>query len=172
MIIGKEYQENALLIYRGVFTVNLISILGNHIRLLPDHDPKLLQRVFRIFVEISQNVSYYSIEARKVKDGLSCGMGWVTIQDFNDCYRITTGNPIKPEHAPKLKNYCSEINALGGEELRSLKRETRSQAIVRETGAQVGLIQSSILSGNKLDYVLSDSENEGCFFILSTKINK
>lgn len=172
MVIAKEYQENALLIYKGVFTVNLISILGNHIRSLPDHDSRCLQRVFRIFVEISQNVSYYSEETMQVKEGMPSGVGWVTIQEFSDYYSVTTGNIIKPEHAPKLEKYCSEINSLDGEELRTLKRKIRSEAMIRETGAQVGLIQTSILSGSKLDFILSDTKSEGAYFILSTKIIK
>ena len=172
MIIGKEYQENALLVYKGVFTVNLISILGNHLKSLPDHDSKHLQRIFRIFVEISQNVSYYSEETMSVREGMDSGVGWITVQEFDTCYTITTGNYIKPEHAPRLEKYCSEINSLNGEELRTLKRNIRSEAMVRETGAQVGLIQSSIISGNKLNFTLTGSGDQLNYFILSVKINK
>ncbi len=73
MFIPKEYQEKSLLIYQGVFTVNLISILGNQIRVFPDHDPLILQRIFRIFIELAQNVSYYSAEHIEIKSGVFCG---------------------------------------------------------------------------------------------------
>lgn len=172
MLINKEYHEKALLIYGGVFTLNLISTLGNHIKSLTGHHPKILQRIFRIFIEITQNVSYYSDKTMQVANGLVCGTGWVAIQEFEDHYKITTGNPIKPEHAPRLEKYCSEINSLGMEELKVLKRETRSQAMIRETGAQIGLIQISIASGNKLDYQLPVLADQQHFFIISARADK
>jgi hypothetical protein len=173
MIISKEYQENSLLIYKGAFTVNLISILGNQIRLLPEIDFKTVQKLFKIFMELTQNVSYYSAEVVDVKSGTSCGSGWVSIQNFEDSIRISTGNFIKPEHRPKLVSYCQEINSLSDLQLRTLKRDIRSQAMERDTGAQIGLIQTSITSGSKLDFeVLPVDGKEDMFFIISTKTSK
>ena len=172
MIISKEYQENSLLIYKGAFTVNLISILGNQIRLFPEIDFKTVQKLFRIFMELTQNVSYYSAEVINVKSGASCGGGWVTVQNFNDYFRISTGNRIKPEHGPKLIKYCQEINSFDDVKLRKLKRDIRSQAMERDTGAQIGLIQTSIISVNKLDFELLPDDKENGFFIISTKTYK
>jgi hypothetical protein len=172
MKIAEKYQDRALVLYQGVFTVNIISILGNHIRHLPGHDSKILQRIFRIFVEIAQNVAYYSNETLEMNAGNICGSGWIAVQEFDKFYRVTTGNPIKPEHANKLKRYCDEINNRNTEALKILKRETRSQAMVRETGAQLGLIQISILSENKLEYEFNSKDDPTNFFIISAGINK
>src|SRR5512145_431241 len=116
MIIEKEYQENSLLIYKGAFTVNLISILANQIRLLPEIDFRIVQKIFRIFMELTQNVSYYSAEVVSVKSGVSCGSGWVSVQDYDNFMKVTTGNRILVEHGDKLKTYCSEINSYNNEE--------------------------------------------------------
>lgn len=172
MIIAKEYQENSLLIYKGAFTVNLISILGNQIRLLPEIDFKTVQKLFKIFMELAQNVSYYSAEVVNVKSGVSCGSGWVSVQLFDDYFRITTGNQVKSEHEAKLTEYCNEINGYTEADLRRLKRDIRSQALERDTGAQIGLIQTSIISGNKLDFELLPDGNESGFFIISSKTSK
>jgi len=172
MNIANEYQEKTLMIYKGAFTVNLISILGNQIRLLPEVDFRIVQKIFRIFMELTQNVSYYSAETVSVKSGVSCGNGWVTLQNFDDDMRVTTGNRIKPEHGSKLIKYCSEINAFDEAQLRKLKRDIRSQALERDTGAQIGLIQTSIISGNKLDFKIITDDQENDFFILSTKTSK
>lgn len=172
MLISKEYQEKPLLIYQGVFTVNLISILGNHIRLLPDHDTLLLQRIFKVFIELSQNVSYYSAETIEIKQGVFCGIGWVSVQHLSDNYKITTSNMIKPEHGPKLLNYCYEINSLDEESLRTLKRKTRAQAMLRDTNAHIGLIQTGIISGSKLDFEVSESTESSKYFRISATINK
>jgi hypothetical protein len=172
MIIENENQENSLLIYKGAFTVNLISILSNQIKLLPEIDFRIVQKLFRIFMELTQNVSYYSAEVINVKSGVSCGSGWVSLQNFDDYVRITTGNRIKSEHSHKLISYCNEINSYDEAQLRKLKRDIRSQALERDTGAQIGLIQTSIISGNKLDFkILSDSKEDN-YFIISAKTSK
>jgi hypothetical protein len=172
MNIATENQEKSLLIYKGVFTVNLISILSNHIRLLPEIDYRIVQKLFRIFMELTQNVSYYSAEVVDVKSGVSCGSGWVTIQDFTDHMKVTTGNRIRPEHGSRLIQYCNEINSFNNEQLRKLKREIRAQALERDTGAQIGLIQTSIISENKLDFKIIPVDQETDFFIISTHTKK
>jgi hypothetical protein len=172
MTIENEYQEDSLLMFRGVLTVNLISILGNHLRLLISYDSKIFQKIFKIFVEVTQNVYYYSAENHEISDGIRGGAGWVSVQESESEYRVTTGNHIKPEHAPKLIQYCNEINSMDEEQLRKLKRETRSQAMVRDTGAHIGLIQTSIVSGNKLKFKIVENSVSGLEFILTTTITK
>jgi hypothetical protein len=172
MNIANENQENSLLIYKGAFTVNLISILGNQIRLLPEIDFRIVQKLFRIFMELTQNVSYYSAEVVNVKSGASCGSGWVTVQNFDGYMRVTTGNRIKSEHGSKLTEYCQEINSFDDAQLRKLKRDIRSLALERDTGAQIGLIQTSIISGNKLDFSIVSDKTDFDFFIISTKTSK
>ncbi len=172
MIIKKEYQEKSLLLYQGTLTVNLISILSNHIRLLLNHDFKALQKIFKIFIELSQNVSYYSADSFEVNTGVFCGIGWVSVQDLDECYRITTGNIIRPADADTLTKYCQEINSMSEEQLRKLKREIRSEALARETGAHIGLIQTSIISGNNLEFHFDREDETKPAFILSAIINK
>jgi hypothetical protein len=172
MLITKDYQDKSLLIYQGLFTVNLISILGNQIRLLPNHDTLLLQRIFKVFIELCQNVSYYSFENQEIKPGVYCGIGWVSIQDFDELYKVSTGNCIKPEHGPRLEAYCNEINSMGEEALKILKRKTRAQAMLRDTNAQIGLIQTGIISGSKLDYEISAIDDRMHYFRISALIDK
>jgi hypothetical protein len=172
MNIPTENQEKSLLIYKGAFTVNLISILGNQIRLLPEIDFRIVQKIFRIFMELTQNVSYYSAEIVSVKSGVSCGCGWVSVQDFDDYMKVTTGNRILAEHGPKLLTYCNEINSYDNEQLRKLKRDIRSQALERDTGAQIGLIQTSIISGNKLDIKITDEIASDDYFTISAITSK
>jgi hypothetical protein len=172
MKITDEYQENALLLYKGAFTVNLISTLGNQIKLLPEIDFRVVQKLFRIFMELTQNVSYYSAESVHIKSGVSCGSGWVSLQNMEDYFQITTGNRINKEHSEKLIRYCTEINSFNETELKTLKRDIRSQALERDTGAQIGLIQTSIISGHKLDYKILPDLSDKEFFIISTRTSK
>jgi len=171
MRIDNEYQKDSLLLFNGAFTVNLISILGNHLRLLINYDSKTFQKVFKIFIELTQNVYYYSADKVDLGADIHGGAGWVSVQESADFFRITSGNGINSEDAPKLVQYCNEINSLNNEELRKLKRDTRSQAMVRDTGAHIGLIQTSIVSANKLTFSITEQNNR-FEFILSAIIHK
>jgi hypothetical protein len=170
--IKEEYQQNCLLTYQGPITVNLVSFLGNYIKSFIDYDTKVLVRLFKIYIELTQNVSYYSAETKEVKNGVNCGVGWFTLQEFKDSFRITTGNRILKSDGPKLTQYCNEINGLNEEELRELKRKTRAQAMVRDVGAHIGLIQTSLTSGNKLDFNIESINRSLSFFTISTKVVK
>jgi hypothetical protein len=172
LIIKEAHQQNCLITYQGPITVNLVSFLGNYIKSFIDYDNKVLVRLFKIYIELTQNVSYYSAETKQVKNGINCGVGWFTLQEFDDCFRITTGNRILKSDAPKLTSYCQEINNLNEEELRELKRKTRAQAMVRDVGAHIGLIQTSLTSGYKLEFDIENINKVHSFFTISTKVYK
>lgn len=171
-MIKEEYQKNCLLTYQGPITVNLVSFLGNYIKSFINYDTKVLVKLFKIYIELTQNVSYYSAETKQVKNGVNCGVGWFTLQEFDDSFRITTSNRIMASDGDKLISYCNEINMLNDEELRELKRKTRAQAMVRDIGAHIGLIQTSITSGNKIDYSIEPVNKTQSRFTISTNINK
>jgi len=171
MFIKRDFQEKSVLLYQGALTVNLVSILGNQVRLLLAQDLKGVQKIFRVFVELAQNVSYYSAESYDTGSEVYCGAGFVSVQVFDTEYHITTGNRIREVDGPTLTRYVNEINAMNDEELRKLKRELRAEALVRDTGAHIGLIQSCILSGNPLDFEITEEGGHPCF-TLSVRISK
>jgi len=172
MNIDPKYQENALLLFQGPVTVNLISYLGNYFQSFLPQDGKMLQRIFRVFVELTQNVSFYSNDIQEGKNGSCCGSGWFSVQDMEDQYQLSTGNLIKTSDGPKLEAYCSEINSLTGEELRKLKRDIRSNAMMRDVSAQVGLIQIGILSSNPITFQITKIDRVNSYFVVSAKISK
>ena len=172
LIIKEVHQQNCLLTYQGPITVNLVSFLGNYIKSLIDYDNKVLVKLFKIYIELTQNVSYYSAETMQVKNGVNCGIGWFTLQEFDDSFRITTGNRIRKADAEKLTSYCQEINGLNEEELRELKRKTRAQAMVRDVGAHIGLIQTSLTSRCKLDFSIETMNKVHSLFTISTIVYK
>ena len=172
MIIDKEYQENAMLLFQGPISVNFISYMGNYLQSLLPQDTAKLQQIFRVFVELTQNVSYYSEAISGDKNSINSGIGWFSFQDLDTRYRLTTGNLIKKEDEIKLTNYCNEINAMTVEGLRKLKREVRSQAFKREVNAQVGIIQIGITSANKIDAHVNKINDQHSFFIISAYLEK
>lgn len=172
MEIEKEFHHNSLIFYQGPITVNYISFMGNYLQSLLHHEKKLMQEIFRVFVELTQNVSYFSAETRTDINGIISGSGWFSVQITEPGYKISTGNLVFKDDGIKLESYCSEINSLSVEELRILKRDVRTKAMMNDVIARVGLIQTAIISGNKLAYSITPVDDSHSFFIISAYINR
>jgi len=166
------YDNESIVSFKGPLTVGLLSYVGNSIRGIIKAEHSLEKRLFRIFIELTQNVSYYSAEVVEVEKGIKSGVGWFVIKESNNHYVVTTGNLIIRSDGFKLIRNCDEINSLNEKELRDLKRKTRSQAIERDVGAHIGLIQTSLLSGSKLNYKVTELDGDHSFFTISVDIKK
>jgi hypothetical protein len=166
------YDKGSIISFKGPLTVGLLSFVGNSLRSIIKAEHSLEKRLFRIFIELTQNVSYYSAEVVEVEKGIKSGVGWFVINENDSHYSVTTGNLIIREDGFKLIRNCNEINSLNEKELRELKRKTRSQAIERDVGAHIGLIQTSLLSESKLDYQVTEMNDEHSFFTISVNIRK
>lgn len=160
--------------FHGPISLDFISFAANYIREMVDADQKLLKRIFKVFIELVQNVSYYSAEVRKNEKHPNTrrGVGWFRIDESEIDFVISTGNLINKEHGPILLNNCKEINQLDEVKLRDLKRKTRRQASIKDIGAHIGLIHTGIISGNPLEIEISDVNEQHSFFVIKVKINK
>ncbi|MBN1116074.1 MAG: SiaB family protein kinase [Bacteroidales bacterium] len=172
-----EYNDNLkknIVAYNGPLTINLISLMANHLKEIIPFEQGLRKKVFRVFIELTQNVSYYSAlvsESPKAEQPKR-GIGWYTLDDYDEYLLFKTGNLIFKEHGPILIKNTDEINKLSDEDLRMLKRKTRSQAAVRDIGAHIGLIQTGIISGNPIEVNISEVDDKHSFFEIAVKINK
>lgn len=164
------YDNENLISFKGPLTVGLLSFLGNYLKSVLKAEHTLEKRIFRIFIELTQNVSYYSAETTEIEKGINTGVGWFTLNKSNNHYIVTSGNLIFREDGFKLIKNCNEINALDEPELRELKRKTRSQALERDVGAHIGLIQTSILSKSRLNYKVIELNNKHSYFTISVDI--
>ncbi|MBN2215168.1 MAG: SiaB family protein kinase [Bacteroidales bacterium] len=166
------YDNDSIISFKGPLTVGLLSFVGNSLKSIIRVENSLAKRIFRIFIELTQNVSYYSAETIEVEKGIKSGVGWFIVKENSNKYNVTTGNLIIREDGFKLIRNCDEINSLTEKELRELKRRTRSQAIERDVGAHIGLIQTSLLSGDKLNYKVTELDDIHSFFTISVNIKK
>ncbi len=169
----RSYKNNVLS-FHGPFNLNLISFLANYIREMVIVDNSVGKKLFKIFIELVQNVSFYSAEVRQIPDKIegTTGVGWCSIDESEDCFTISTGNLIKKEHGPVLLKNCNEINKLDEKELRNLKRKTRGQASIKDIGAHIGLIHTGLISGNPLDVEVSEVDAHYSYFRIRVKIEK
>lgn len=168
----EEQNSEHMMSFKGPLTVSLVSFMGNHLKNIIKDDHTVIKKLFRVFIELTQNVCYYSAEVVEIEEGLRSGVGWFEIKQNDRNFNISTGNLIYKEDGYKLQKNCEEINSLNEIQLRELKRKTRGQAMIRDIGAHIGLIQTSLISNNKLMYRISELSEKHSLFTISVNINK
>ena len=167
------YPKNVMS-YHGPMNIELISFMANFLKDMVVADRKVIKRLFKVFIELTQNVSYYSAQVREClnKSEARRGVGWFYINENSETFTIATGNLIANQHAPVLQKNCVEINKLSEEELRDLKRRTRMESDIRDIGAHIGLIHTGLISGNKLNAKITPVDDEHSFFTIEILIKK
>jgi len=164
--------KNILMAYNGPFDSQVLSMFGQNIQHSISEDQKLNKTIFKVFIELAQNVSYYSDEKEQTQKGESAGIGTFIIQSFDDYYLFILGNPINEMHKSILEDKCSKINSYDRDALRSYKRELRNLPAGERGTGNIGLVQAALLSRNSLDYTFININEKKSFYIIAVKINK
>ncbi len=165
-------QHNVIVSYKGPFDKNAMKLIGNYIRDIISMNPQGSKKVFKVFIELAQNISQYSAEKNIIGDYVGAGVGSLVIVDFQDHILIVTGNLINNENIAPVIDKCDLINTLDKEGLRKLKREQLKENDYTRTGADIGLIQLAITSDNPLDIEINPIDNKCSFFTIRVRINK
>ena len=174
---GKEifesmFDNKVVISYIGPFDGQLLSLLAANIEDSLWDDPKRGKKFFKIFIELSQNIYLYSKEKATGLDK-SAGVGLMLIKEFGDHFQFITGNLVAYKDYVKLTDKCNQIISKTKEELREFKRQQRSLPRESETdGGNIGIIQSTILSGYPPSYTFHKIDDDNYFYILSVRIDK
>ncbi|MBQ1697617.1 MAG: SiaB family protein kinase [Bacteroidales bacterium] len=170
-IFETMFENNVVVCYIGPFDGQILSLLASNIEDSLWDDPKRGKKFFKIFIELSQNIYLYSKE--KV-DGLdkSAGVGLIIIKEYDDYFQFITGNLVDHNDYVKLSDKCSQILSKSKEELREFKRQQRSLSRSDSDGGNIGIIQSTILSGYPPAYTFHKIDDDNYFYILSIRIDK
>lgn len=162
----------SILAYKGPFYIELISVFGTNIRNFNDVYGNARKKLFKIFIELSQNVSNYSENYHMVNNIQRIGVGELKLKESDSKYYFSTRNQVKKTDAAILAERCELVNASDYNRLRELKREQRLNSPGEKFGARIGLIQAVMLSKNKLDYTIEDLDKDFSHFTLTVKIDK
>ncbi len=166
-------QDKQILIsYKGPVTPVIMAEISRDIQDKLADNPRASRKVFSVFMELAQNILYYSSEKIQYAGRID-SVGMLQIIEQEDYYVFSCGNTIKREHVAQLVDSCNTINSLDKEELRKLKRYQRRQPSPElSRGAGIGLVQVAILSGNPLEIQAQDLDDDHSIFTLSVNINK
>lgn len=171
-IFNTMFEHNVVISYIGPFDGQILSLLASNIEDSLWDDPKIGKRFFKIFIELSQNIYLYSKEKACGIDK-SAGVGLMLIKDYGDHFQFITGNLVDHHDYLKLIDKCDQIRSKSREELREFKRQQRAMPRESDTdGGNIGIIQSTILSGYPPEYTFHKINDDNYFYILSIRIDK
>jgi len=166
-------DQNTRLSYKGPIDVNILQAIGLYIDGIFTENPKASKKVFKIFIELAQNISYYSAEKITVKDNKEIGAGMVIISESDDTYNFLTGNLVKNDDIVLIIEKSEKINSLDRNELRELKRKQRNMPHhSKRGGGNIGLIQVALTSTHPLDIEVVPVDDDVSFFSIAVKVDK
>ena len=165
-------KKNIVLSYKGPVTDSLIAEMGQDVRNLFAEERQIKRKIFAIFIELAQNILYYSAERTKYQDKQD-SLGALLITREEEHYVLSCGNLIENDDKSSLSKRCKKINSLTRDDLRSYKREERSMPrSAKSRGAGIGLIQVALLSENQLSSSFIEVSSSYAYFTLSIRINR
>ncbi len=156
--------------YKGVFDPSTISEISKKIWSQYSNIPAIRHKIFAIFIELAQNVSYYSSERAygihfPVKNS---GIGSLLIYSTKSTVVIYFSNVINKENFQTLFDRFRNISNMSMEQLRNVRKNIRENTLSEDTlGANFGLVQVALLCRNNLEVKIEEIDHE--FYNFSIK---
>ena len=168
----KLLNQNILISYTGPFDNQILAVIAKNIEMVLSGNPKVSKKIFKIFFELAQNISFYSAEFTEQPGIGPTGEGTLVIQDTPEGYLFITGNMVNRASADNLEAKIKKINKLDRLKLREFKRAERGRPRSEQGGANIGLIQVALTSENKLRSRFIPVNENTSFYILGALIAK
>lgn len=167
--------ENVLLAFKGSITTEMINSILDEVETKLEgfnEDPKIRKKVYNVLVESLQNL-YHHVDdlPDSYKDEFEEKFGILVVSKVNDSYQISTGNFVKSEKIKYLKDKIDKINSLSKDELKDMyKFILNHQKMSTKGGGGLGLVDIARKTGNKLNYMFKNFNNDFYFFNLDVLI--
>lgn len=166
----RNNKGEAMLAFSGVMTQDTIVGLGEVLRseLHHYHPLNIVNKVFAIYVEMTQNILHYSLYKSDL-NGKSIGKGSVFVFVVDGGYSIVGVNLVNEDQKKLLVKKFEQINNLNEDQIKEhyLKRR-RKLAEGNSKGAGLGFIDIVRRSGKPLEYFFeAENQQEYHFYIRS-----
>jgi len=163
--VNKNKNYKVIFDYEGILTQTLIVSLSDILEKEGDYekvDMSSLNKLFVVFVEMSQNVMKYSPLMER-------GMIAVTADDKS--YRVFSANIITKKQKEVISKRLQEIKQLDSDGLKKRYREIRKSGIYsHDKGGGIGFYEIARKSDH-IEYEFIEDSNK-IWFLLKVIINK
>ena len=164
-------DKNILISYKGPFDILVLNAIGNYINTYLWSNSRLKKKVFNIFIELSQNISFYSLETMELTVERPTGSGTLFINEYDNYYEIVCTNVINEQRILQFNKFINKINSMDKEQLREFKRKQLMFRNNQHRG-NIGLIKIVLLSGNPLIVHIKSIDNGDKLVTLCAKVEK
>lgn len=164
-------EEKILYEYTGTFEQMYIKETALQVNSYMKDYPQTQKKIFYVFVELAQNVGFYS-EEKIEKDGKRIGIGSLIVYENENNYGFIIGNKINTGAFKVLERKCKIINALDRDALRELKRFQRNLIPGTHSNAHVGLIMVALTTRRQINIKSYVVDEDNSFFTLKIEAEK
>ena len=171
----KMAKQNIISAYHGDFTQAVVNMLLKQAKWdLTSRavDKRTMKKTYSILVECLENILKHTTllkASRSINENID---GIVILANDANNYRITIGNLVDCDDAPRLTSKIDYLNSLDKDGLKSHHTEVlKTGQISDKGGAGLGLIEVALKSGNKITYEFSDYSNDLSFFAMQVLIS-
>lgn len=172
-VLDKKYNKyEVVYTFEGIFDKDIISIFSKKITAYTKFFPRVQKRLFTVFIELAQNVAYYSDYRMKIADEKETGIGGLMVGEDKENFFFIIGNRINGKALEVLKKKCEIINSLDREELREYKRQQRNLIPGTNGGAHIGLILVSLTTKRPLNIEIVKINDNASLFTLIVEVSK
>lgn len=165
-------DNHIILSFKGEITSDIITMVLQIMESKLDSQNEkgsVKKRIFNILVECMQNL-YHHAEA-ELEGEASTRKAMLELYLDEEFYHIVTGNFIRNDEIPPLRDRIERVNSLSKEDLRKYYRQTLdNNKISDKGGADLGMIDMAKRSGEKLVYHFQEVNESVSFFDLEVKV--
>jgi hypothetical protein len=169
-------DHKILMSFKGVFAQPALVEMGNSIRNTVGSDAVgtvVMKKIFAIFIELSQNILFYSAEKEVDLDGREGGVGILVVSDNGDRYCVSSGNLMLNQNVDRMRERCEKVASMNKEELRAYYNEQRKRDRPADSkGAGLGFIDMARKSDYSLQFAITPFDEQHSFFMISSYISK
>ena len=168
---------NLIHFYKGNIDSDLINKVLDTVegKLIKGNEhSKLRKKVYNVLVESLQNL-YHHVDKvpEDFEDQTSAKFGILKVIKVENGYRIITGNFVQADNVQKLEEKIKRINRSSHEEITELyKFILNHQRISSKGGGGLGLVDIARKTGNKLEYLFKEYNENSSFFYLNIMITE
>jgi hypothetical protein len=164
--------ENILISFSGPFDSDIIKSFAEKLKLFTTEDQQAGRKLFFTFIELSQNVAFYSNEKSRISEKKNSGAGSLLIGENRNEYFFVTGNVIFLNSKITLERKIKIINSLDKDELRKYKKEQRNLLPGSNGNAHIGLIMTALTTKRQIQYDFQPIDRNRFYFSIYVNIEK
>ncbi len=159
--------------FHGMLSNDILTLVANSFKDIPENR-MLSRRLVFLIIEMAQNIHRYSaMKLYSQKDGRQIGVGMLAVGESENHHIISSGNYVLNSEIDVIAKRSEKINLMSQVELDEFYRKVRREPQRPDKpGANLGFIEMRRKSGNPIEVIFHDFDDEHSFFILSVRINK